>query len=234
MAGDQSFENLNQSGLIKVPSKDNKDVSLQIDVWGGNTSLVVFTGAGGKPWKQTLPRKVTFLIAKLIRKFADDPNPQRQPVHLNNFNAETKKRDQVGQIGFGIDEKLNFFIDVAHNDLNGRHQFILRPDARFDVHETSLTERDVLTSILNWFTDVLINSSSTAERLTSFKRTGGGGFNKGGGGGGYGGGGNRGGGGNYGGGGGGGNYGNSGGGGGGGRSGGTFSGGGDESNELHL
>jgi hypothetical protein len=234
---DQSYDNLSHSGIIKLPSKDNKDVSFQIDVWGGNTSFVVFTGAGGKPWKQTIPPKMRYLIARLARKLRDDPNTRREPLYLNMYSQENKKFSQVGCIGFGLDEKLNFYIDIAHNDLNGRHMFVLRNgDGRFDTHETSLSERDLLGATLDWFIDTLTTTVSTAERMTSFKRAPGGGGgggrgnfgggNRGGGGGSYGGG-SGGGGGNYGG-------GNGGGGGGGGRSGGTFSGGPDVENDLHV
>jgi hypothetical protein len=239
MAGDQSFENLSQSGLIKAPSKDSKEVSFQVDVWGGTTSFVVFTQGGGKPWKVSIPPKTRRLIAKIVKKLVEEPTTRREPLYMSAWNQETKKSSNVGCIGFGLDEKLNFYIDIAHNDLNGRHTFLIRSDMRFSAHETALTERDLLNANVDFFLEVMTLTTPIAETMTRFKRAPGG-FNKGGGGGGYGGGGNRGGG--YGGGGGqgggGGGYGGGGNGGGGGQGGGnrggTFSGGPDVENDLNL
>ena len=228
---DQDYSNLTHSNLLKQGSKDDKNVTFQLDTWGGNTSWVIFTGGGGKPWKYPLPEKTRHLIKEILIKMRDNPVADRQPVYLQFFDAEQKKFKQVGCIGFGLDEKLNFFIDVAHDELNGRHQFLFRSDGRYDVLQTNLTERDTVRATINWILSVLIDKTLVAERMSSFKRApqGGGGGKRGGYGGG-GGGGNRGGG-NYGGnsGGGGGNYGG-GGGGGGNRQGGTFSGGDDELN----
>lgn len=222
-----AFENLTQSGLLKVPSKDDKNVSLQIDVWGGNTSIVVFTGAGGKPWKHILPTKIRFVVAQLLRRMKAEPRPCREPIMLNAFVEENGKRQfkQMGQIGIGIDENLGLYIDVAHNELNGRHHFPIKNDGRFDTSNTSLSEKDLLVGLIDWIIHVLTVETVTAERLSSFKRQGGGG---GGNRGGFGGGQNRGG---YSGGGGGNQYGgNNGGGGQRQQSGGTF--GGDD--DLHI
>jgi hypothetical protein len=185
--GANSFENLSHSGLLKLPSKDNKDVSFQIDVWGGNTSFVVFTGAGGKPWKHAMPPKTRWSIATLLKKMRDNPRPCREPIMLNAFVEEGNKRmfKQMGQIGIGLDDNLQPFIDVAHNDLNGRHLFPIKGDGRFDFTNTSFEPKDSLTSLLDWIIDTLTTQCAAAERLSGFKRTGGGGnFNRGGGGGG--------------------------------------------------
>lgn len=200
--GQNSFDNLTHSGLIKVASKDDKNVSMQIDVWGGNTSLVVFTGAGGKPWKHPLPAKTRYNIALLLKKMRQEPRPGREPIMLNAFVEENGKRQfkQMGQIGIGIDENLLLFIDIAHNELNGRHLFPFKGDGRFDYSNTTLQPKDTLIAQIDYLIDALINQTSLAERLSSFKRApgGGGGFNRGGGGGGGNRGGGYGGGGNYG------------------------------------
>lgn len=234
--GQNSFDNLTHSGLLKLPSKDDKNVSLQIDVWGGNTSLVVFTGAGGKPWKHPLPAKTRYNLKLLLMKMRAEPRTMRDPIMLNAFVEENGKRQfkEMGQLGIGIDENLQLYIDIAHNELSGRHLFPVKGDSRFDYKNTSLQPKDMLIATIDWIVHVLIEETAMAERLSSFKRApgGGGGFNRGGGGGG----GNRSGG--YGGGqgGGGGSYGGGGGGNQGGgqrqQSGGTFSGGGDD--DLHV
>lgn len=196
-----AFENLTQSGLLRANSKDDKNVSLSIDTFGGNTSFVVFTGAGGKPWKVNLPRKTISNVVILLRKMKADIRPCREPIMLNQFDTETKRFKQVGQIGIGIDDNLQFQIDVVHNELNGRHTFPIRPDGKFDFSNTSLSEKEGLEAILDWLINILSVETLIAERLSSFKRAPGGmGGNRGGFGGG--GGGNR----NYGGGQGGGGY----------------------------
>lgn len=169
------FENLTQSGIIRVNSKDDKNVSLSLDVYMGNTSLVVFTGAGGKPWKLGLPPKVQANIVIMLKKMQAEPRPCREPIFINEFVEEGGKKQfkQKGCIGIGIDENLGLFIDVAANDLNGRHLFPFKGDGRFDFSNTSMSEKDTLVGMLEF----LINSFSTtvilAERISSFKRTGG-------------------------------------------------------------
>lgn len=197
-----SFENLTQSGIFRINSKDDKNVSLSLDVYMGNTSLVVFTGAGGRPWKLGIPAKVRCNIVVLLKKMQAEPRPLREALFINEFVEENGKRQfkQKGSIGFGIDENLTAFIDVAANDLQGRHMFPIKPDGRFDFSNTSMSEKDTLVAMLQWLIDSFSDTAMFAERLSSFKRTGGGGGNRNFGGGG---GGNRG---NYGGGGGGGNY----------------------------
>jgi uncharacterized membrane protein YgcG len=238
-----SFENLTQSGLVKVTSKDDKNVSLTVDVYMGNTSLVVFTGAGGKPWKIGLPGRVQATLLTLLRKMKNAAQPCREPIMLSVFDDGStggkKGFKDVGNIGFGIDENLNFYIDITHNDLPGRHMFPFRHDPKFNFSNTTLSEKDMLGASI----DVMIAAFETtiplAERISSFKRTGGGGQRGGfGGGAGGGGGGNRGG---YGGGGGGGGYGNnnnqqqrSGSFGGGNGGGGNTGGGVDEDSGLHV
>lgn len=230
-----SFENLTQSGLIKINAKDNKDVSFSIDVYMGNTSMVVFEGGGGKPWKKGLPAKLQAAILVLLRKMQNEPTVRREPIFFNDYDAEAKKYKQVGCVGIGIDEKMTLFIDVAGDGLRDRYMFPIRTDGRFDFQNTSMTEKDMIASTIQVLITLFEASIPTAERISSFKRTGGGGGGNRGGGGNYGGGGNKGG---YGGGG-------SGGGGGGGNYGGgnnnrqsspqqTFGGGPDVENELHM
>jgi len=178
------FENLTQSGLLKTNSKDDKNVTLSIDTFGGNTGMSVWTGSGGRPWKINLPRKTIANIVILLRKMRADPRPQREPIMINMWDAEAKRMKQIGQIGIGIDEGLVFQIDIAHNDLSGgRHTFPLKPDGRFDFSNTTLTEKESVEGVLDWLINALSIESLVAERLTSFKRPAGG--NRGGGGGNY-------------------------------------------------
>lgn len=191
MAGDQTFENLTQSKLIQAFSKDDKNVKFQVDVWGGNTSFVVFTGGGARPFKFVTPQQTRYAMATVLTKMRDEPSPQRQAIGIRVFDTDSKKMKDVGVIGFGLDEKLNFVIDIAHNELSGKHQFIIRPNGKFDFLQTNLTERDILKSVLDSFIATITRVADGAERLTSFKQAPGG--NRGSGGGGYGGGNNRGG-----------------------------------------
>lgn len=178
-----SFEMLTQSGIFRINSKDDKNVSLSLDVYMGNTSLVVFTGAGGKPWKLGLPAKVRANIVILLKKMQAEPRPCREPMFINEFVEEDgkKKFKQKGCVGFGIDEALIPFIDVAANDLNGRHMFPLKQDARFDFSNTTMSEKDSLVGLLEFLINCFSETTIIAERISSFKRTGGagGGGNKG-------------------------------------------------------
>jgi hypothetical protein len=201
-AAPTSFENLTQSGLLRVNSKDDKNVSMSIDTYQGNTSIVVFTGAGGKPWKTSLPLRVRLVMIALLRRLQADPTTRREAITLQTFDDGStggkKGFKAVGQLGFGIDESMMFYIDIAANDLQGRHMFPFKPDAKFDFVNTSLTERDMIGATIEYFITTLNTIVPIAERISSFKRApggggnrgnfGGGGGQRGGGGGGYGGG----------------------------------------------
>jgi hypothetical protein len=231
MTSPTSFENLTQSGLIKVNSKDDRNVTFQIDAYGGNISMVVFTGAGGRPWKLNIPAKVTANLLILLRKMRANPAPCREAIFINEYDAETKRFKQVGQIGIGIDEGLTFQLDVAHNQLQapgGRFIFPIKPDGRFDFTNTTLSEKEGVQGVIDSLITALSIESIVAARLTSFKRQPGAGGQGGGNKGNWSGGGNRG------------NFNNNGGGGGYNRqnnsnnaSGGTF-GGVDVSEDLHV
>jgi hypothetical protein len=224
-----SFEMLQQGGLVKINAKDNKEVSLSFDVYMGNASIVIFEGAGGKPWKKGLPAKFQAAILVLLKKMQNEPTVRREPIFFNDFDAETKKYKQVGCMAFGIDEKMTFYIDVAGDGLRERYMFPIRSDGRFDFNNTAMTEKDMIASTIQLLITLFEVVMPTAERISSFKRTGGGGGSRGGGGN-YGGGGSRG---NYN---GGGNNNYSGGGGGGNRqsSGQTFGGSSGDDGDLNL
>lgn len=173
-----TYENLTQSGLFRINSKDDRNVSLSLDAFGGSTSFCVFTGAGGRPWKYSLNGKAKALIIVMLEKMAAAPSPQRQPVMLNKFeeNDGKKRFVEYGQIGFGIDENLMLFIDVAANDLQGRHLFQIKPDPKANFTNTTMSEKDILVGLINWLIGELRITSTLAERMTSFKRAPGGGF----------------------------------------------------------
>lgn len=168
------FENLTHSGLFKITSKDDKAVTFQIDSYGGLTSFVVFTGAGGRPWKQNLSIKAVCNILILLRKMREDPRPCREPIMLSEWDPETKKVKQIGQIGIGIDDNLMFQIDVAANGLNGRHIFPIRSDLKFDFSNTSMTEKEAVQGLIDSLIRVLETITPIAERLSGFKRAPGG------------------------------------------------------------
>jgi len=185
MTTPNSFETLTHSGLIKANSKDDKNVSFQVDVYGGIVSLVVFTGAGGRPWKQNIPAKAIANILILLRKMRANPAPCRESIFINEWDPEAKRFKQVGQIGIGIDETLTFQIDIAHNQLQapgGKFTFPIRPEARFDFTNTSLSEKETLQGVIDSLITTLTLEALVAARLSSFKRVNGGqqGGNKGG------------------------------------------------------
>jgi len=166
-----SFENLTQSGLFRLPSKEDKNVSLSFDVFGGFSSFCIFTGQGGKPWKLTLPRKTIDSFIILLENMIADPRPKREPVFLNRFEEADGRKGfkQYGCIGFGIDDNLSFYIDVAANELPNRYLFVVKKDGRFDFSNTSMNEKDSLKADISFIINVLKNSA-VAERLTAFKR----------------------------------------------------------------
>lgn len=185
MTTPNGFESLTHSGLIKANSKDDKTVSFQVDVYGGIVSFVVFTGVGGRPWKQNIPAKAISNILILLRKMRANPAPCREPIFINDWDPETKRMKQVGQIGIGIDETLTLQIDIAHNQLQapgGKFTFPIRPEMRFDFSNTSLSEKESLQGVIDSLITTLSLEALVAARLSSFKRinTGQAGGNKGG------------------------------------------------------
>lgn len=215
------FSNLTQSGLMKIVSKDDKAISLSINSFGGSTSFSIFTGAGGKPWSITLKRRAINTFSILLDQMIADPKTCRQQIMVNSWDMEAKRSKQVGHLAFGIDDQLMFYIEIAHEGLNGnRYVFPIKPEFSMDFSNTTLSEKDILKSAIMTLREVLMDIAPIAERITSFKRPagnfGGGQGNKGGG---YNNGGNRGGG----------NYGGGGNSGGGNRQGSTFGGGSDVS-----
>jgi hypothetical protein len=185
MTTPNSFENLTHSGIIKANAKDDKTVSFQIDVYGGSISLVVFTAAGGRPWKQNISTKAISNILILLRKMRANPAPCREAIFINDWDAETKRMKQVGQLGIGIDDTLTLQIDIAHNNLQapgGRFTFPIRPETRFDFSNTSLSEKEALQGVIDSLITTLSLEALLAARLSSFKRvnTGQAGGNKGG------------------------------------------------------
>ena len=213
-----SFETLSGSGIVKLFAKDDKNVSLTIDVYKGNTSLCVWTGTGGKPWKMAIGPRVQAGIVTLLKMMRNEPRPLRQPIFLNEWIEADRKYKQKGCVGFGISDDLQLFIDVAASDLAGRHQFFVKQDGKYDFSNTSMSEKDMLGASIEYLLKAFDTHIPMAERLSSFPRKAGPGG--GGGRGNFGGGGNKG------------NF-----GGGGNRqsqSQGTFSGGGDTENELYV
>ncbi len=176
---ENKFEELNHSDILSVKSKDDKNVTLTIGVYRGNTSINVFTGAGGRPWKHPLPRKSIPFFVNLLRKMRDDPKPRREPVFLNKYEDGENGRGrmkQCGCIGFGISDDLKVYIDVSSDDLNGRHLFPIRPDSRFDFSNTVLSEKDLVVSTIDSLIELLSSTTETAERLSAFKGAPGGNF----------------------------------------------------------
>lgn len=177
-----SFENLTQSGLIKANAKDNRDVSLSVNCFGGSTQFSVFTGNGARPVSISLQRQSIHAIVILLKKMRENIRAHKETVFLNTWDPDNKRMKQVGQIGFGIDENMTFQFEIAHNDLNGRHIFPIKPNSKVDFSNSSLSEKETIESILNWLIQTFEIETVVAERLTSFKRpnTGGGGGNRGG------------------------------------------------------
>jgi hypothetical protein len=96
---------------------------------------------------------------------------------LNKYEEGDNKKGsfkQYGCIGFGIDESLVLFIDVAANDLQGRHLFLFKNDGRFDFSNTTLAEKDSLIANIEFLIESLQTTTNIAERVSSFKRTSGG------------------------------------------------------------
>jgi len=185
MTNPNSFENLTQSGLLKVSGKEDRNMSLQLDVWNGSTSFAIFTQGGGKPWKLAIPTQTIAAILILLRKMRANPAPCREAIFVNEYDAENKRMKQVGQIGIGIDESLLFQIDFAHNQLQvagGKATFAFKPNSRFDFSHSSLTDKEKLQACIDEVIAALALASPIAARISSFKRQAGqaGGGNRGG------------------------------------------------------
>lgn len=168
-----SFENLTMSGIFSIPSKEDRQVSLQLGVYMGNTSLTVFQGAGAKPWKIGLPNKVISQVLVLLRKMRQEPRVRREPVFLQKWVDENGKKGYVqeGCVAFGIGEDMLPFVEISHNDLKGKHVFVVKQDPRYDFSNTDLAEKDVLQGLIDYLIEALSINRVTAERLSSFKKT---------------------------------------------------------------
>lgn len=173
---ERNFGDLVQSGMFSKRSKDDKNVSLSVGCYGGMTSLTVFTGAGGKPWSTTIPRDTIPAFVLILRKLKENPSAgSRKPVFIQKYqeneNGRGGKYVQAGCLGFGIDETMNFYIDISANDLTGRHIFVIKPNPKYDFSNTELTEKDMLFASIDAFIHLLVNSTDSGERLTAFKKT---------------------------------------------------------------
>lgn len=188
----RAFENLSHSGLFKIASKDDRNVTLTLDTYMGNTGFAVWTGAGGKPWKINLPRLTIKRMTTLLKTIRANPSIRTEAILLNRWEEGDNKKGsykQYGRIAFGIDETNLVFIEIAANDLSGKHVFVFKPDGRFDFSSTSLSEKDHIVAVLSYLIDTLDYTSGMSERLSSFPRPpmgggqnkGGGNYNKGGG-----------------------------------------------------
>ena len=191
MSGESNytFDKLTQSGLFRINSKEDKQVSLSFDAFGGSTGFGIWTGGGAKPFKLPLPRMAMHRFVALLRKMRANPIAGREQIPLMQWDPETKRSNQVGMIVFSLDENQNLAIEISHKELNGRHTFPIRHNSKFDFSGTSLSPREDLESLFDWLISEMLMVSPVAERLSSFKRPpqGGGGRGN------YGGGGNRGG-----------------------------------------
>ena len=171
------FENLQHSKLLPANSKDDKAVSFDISVFNGTASINVFTGAGGRPWRLPFPMKDRMSVARLLKRIRAEPKGgMREPVFLNEWVDDNGKNKikQVGCMGFGIDENLMFYIDLTHDTLNGRHMFPIKLGTRLDFSNTTMTEKDLLISVIDYVIDVIETVVPQREALSSFKRPAGG------------------------------------------------------------
>ena len=170
-----TFENLTQSGLFRLYAAEDKNVTLSLNVFGGNTSLAVSTGAGGKPHNIGIPRKLCNTIALLLKRMGSDIKECRNPIPFRKFEENDGKKAMVerNNVAFGIDDKSVFYIDVAADFNNdGRMQkwrFPVKNDARFDFSETVLNERDLIVANIATIMEAF-TLSGFAERITSFRR----------------------------------------------------------------
>ena len=178
------YDNLTQSGILKFNSKDDKAISLSIGTFGGFTSFAVFVG--GKPWKTNIPRISLYAMIAVLNKMMLEPHPRREAISMFEWEEENGKRrlKECGAIGYGITDNLELYIDVAANNLEGRHMFPIKQNARFGFANTCLTEKDILQANIQFLINNLQYVTETAERMTAFKRPPqSGGYNKSGGGG---------------------------------------------------
>jgi hypothetical protein len=168
-----AFENLTHSALLRINSKDDRELGLTLDVFNGATSFGIWPKGQSKPWKLGLKRQSIENIVILLKKMCSNPVPGREGIQLSKWEEADGRKGmkQYGAIGFGIDENLQFFIDIAANDLPGNRQmFPLRRDATMDFSGTTLSEKELLIGSIMYIVHAL-EATIIAERLTSFKKT---------------------------------------------------------------
>lgn len=179
-----SFENLTHSGLAKFKNKEKDGPTLNIDVFGGSTRFVVFLGQGAKPFNLSLPSLARATFVRLLRRVQANPTPARESIQLNGWDAENRKVKQEGHVAIVIDDNLALYIEIGHQQINGKQVFQIKPDFKWDFSQTSMTDKDIFQSLIDYLISVLSLDSVVAERLSSQKRPrqgGGGGGNWGGG-----------------------------------------------------
>ncbi len=168
-----SYENLTHSGLFSIPSKEDRNVNLQLGVYMGNTSLSIFQGPGAKPWKVGLPNKVMSQIITLLRKMRAEPRVCREPIFIQKWVDDNEKKGfvQEGSLALGIGEDMLPFVEISHNDLKQKYLFVVKPDPRYDFSNTSLSEKDTLQGLIDFLIEAFSINRVTAERMSSFKKT---------------------------------------------------------------
>jgi len=178
-----TFENLQHGELLRVYSKENKDVSMAIGVFNKACSITVFQGGGSKPARLPIPADTAMMMVAVLQKIKANPQQCDFSFGFKTWNPDNKQNVPIGQINVGVNEMMQLYFKVASNDLNGSHTFLVRPSAKVDLSQSGLNERDILGAMTDTVADVLTTARVLAERLTSFKRPqgGGGGFNRGGG-----------------------------------------------------
>lgn len=183
------FDALIHSGIVNYPSKEDRNIKLSLDVYKGNASFTIFTGAGGSPWRQSLPPMCRALMLAALRKIRQQPHVCREPFSFIKSEQIDGKwnRTPLGIIAFGIDDSKTFYIELAFNELNNgqRFTFPVKLPGSIDVSGTSFTEGDILKAVIDSFIDALGEQVNLARRLSTVRQgNGGGGGNRGGSGGG--------------------------------------------------
>jgi len=184
-----SYENLTHSRMLTAYAKDNKEASLTVGVYGGNTSFSIFNGTGGRPvWSQNVARATLFQLGALIDLMIANVTQCRFPIVINEWDNENRRFNKAAEFALGIDETNHVCIDIASDKISGgqnRFIFQIKPNAKFDFTNTPLNEKSHIVATLTFLKDLFLNRTGQAEVATSFKRQpgGGGGGNRGGGGG---------------------------------------------------
>lgn len=153
--------------IVSLTAEGDKNTNLQIGVYQGNASLVVFANRTLVA-KFSLPRSFLVLLRESVEKMAIGKPGEKIGMPVSRWDNEAKKSVPLGTIYVGRDDKALIYIGIAAIG-QAPLKFLIRTPLSFDLSDPmSEVDRSILgahTLIAQMTVDIPI-----AIMLTSIKR----------------------------------------------------------------